>query len=158
MDALQIFKRLDEVRRRQAAEAFYSDPALADFHRAADAFLARLKNFRPQFIRKLPLEKRVAYLAAAPLTPDLASQLLVSYHFAHQRPLMAAFLTRLGIANENGLISDDVALAPPSAEDLVPAVAALRASFPAEDVEIYLQTLLSQNPDTWAGLAASLPS
>ncbi|MBI2683209.1 MAG: hypothetical protein HYX26_08360 [Acidobacteriales bacterium] len=156
MDALHIWKNMGDARRLQAATAFYSDPALADYHRAADTFLARLKNFRPQFIRKLPAEKRASYLATAPLGLELAAQLIVSYHFAHQRAMMAAFLTGMNIPNDQGLISEDADLSPPSADAIAAAVTSLRAAFPAEDVEIYLQTLLSQNPDTWSGLSALL--
>ena len=156
MDALHIWKLMGDDRRLLAATAFYSDEALREYHRAADTFLARLKNFRPQFIRRLPAEKRASYLAHANLAVELAAQLTVSYHFAYQRPIMAAFLTSLNIPNDNGMITEDADLSPPSDDALTSAVASLRASFPAEDVEIYLQTLISQNPDTWSGLAAHL--
>ena len=40
--------------------------------------------------------------------PDvLAARLLVSYHLAHQRPMMAAFLDAIGLAHDNGLITED---------------------------------------------------
>jgi hypothetical protein len=34
-----------------------------------------------------------------------------------------------------------------------PAAAKLAEQFPAEDVRIYLNTLLSQDPETWGALA-----
>lgn len=143
---------MPEERRAEGAAAFFADESLKDFHRAAETFIARHKNFRPQFIRKLPVEKRVFYLAHLPLTPDLASQLLVSYHFAKQRPLMAAFLDALKIPNDNGLITGEGEVAPPDAAALDAAVAAVKEKFPAEDVQRYFATLYAQNPEAWAGL------
>jgi len=144
----------DELR-TQGAAAFFADESLKDFHRAAETFIARHKNFRPAFIRKLPLEKRVFYLAHLPLTPDLASQLLVSYHFAQQRPLMTAFLDALGIPNDNGLITGEGEVGPPDEATLKAAVAAVKEKFPAEDVQRYFATLYAQNPEAWAGLKAA---
>jgi hypothetical protein len=152
-DSLSVWKQMGDARRGSASLAFYADSGLKDFHRAAETFIGRAKNFRPQFVHKLPVEKRAQYLANLPLTPDLASQLIVSYHFAHQRPMMAAFLDALHVANENGLIKEDVEMAAPAEGDLESAVKTLRSQFPHEDVDIYLLTLQTQNPDIWAGLA-----
>src|SRR5262245_2116068 len=152
-DSLTVWKQMGDARRASAAMAFDSDTSLKDFHRAAETFIGRAKNFRPQFVRKLPVEKRAQYLAHLPLTPDLASQLIVSYHFAHQRPMMAAFLDALHVANENGLIKEDVEMSAPSETDLETAVKTLRSQFPPEDVDIYLLTLQAQNPEVWGGLA-----
>src|SRR5258708_35371584 len=104
MDTQAIWKMMGEERRKKAAGAFYSDANLKEFHRAAELFIARSKNFRPAFVKKLPQEKRASYLATLPIPPDLVGQLIVSYHFAYQRPLMSAFLNGLGIANHNGVI------------------------------------------------------
>jgi hypothetical protein len=156
MDPLTIWKSLSDALRAQAAEAFFADATLKDFHRAAETFIARHKNFRPQFIKKLPAEKRAFYLAHMPLSPDLASQLLVSYHFAHQRPLMAAFLNALNIPNDNGLITGDADIPTPDATAITAAVASLRPDFPAEDLQRYFATLYSQNPDTWKDLQPHL--
>jgi hypothetical protein len=153
MDALSLWKQIGDARRGAAGLAFYSDTGLKDFHKAADTFIGRAKNFRPQFVRKLPVEKRASYLAHLPLTIDLASQLIVSYHFAHQRPMMASFLDALHVPNENGLIKEDVEMSAPPDADLEAAVNAIRAQYPAEDVDIYLLTLQSQNPEVWQGLA-----
>ena len=37
-----------------------------------------------------------------------------------------------------------------------PAVAALNERFPAEDVSLYLQTLVCQDPETWGALRESV--
>ena len=40
----------------------------------------------------------------------------------------------------------------PDAGKLAPAAAQLGEQFPAEDVSLYLNTLLCQDPETWGGL------
>lgn len=64
--------------------------------------------------------------------------------------MMGAFLDALGIAHENGLIKDDGAV--PDADKVAPAVAALKEKFPADDVSLYLQTLICQDPEAWGAL------
>ena len=78
--------------------------------------------------------------------------LLVSYHLAHQRPMMAAFLDALGIAHDNGLITEDPKGAD-SAEQVKrrPRRASGRVS--GRGRRLYFETLLLQDPDTWAALA-----
>jgi len=80
-----------------------------------------------------------------------AARALIVYHLAEQRPMMGAFLDELGIKHENGLIQEDEVK--PDADKIAPAAAQLARQFPAEDVKIYLNTLLSQDPETWGGLA-----
>jgi hypothetical protein len=151
-DTQTIWKEMGEERRKSAAEAFYADTNLKEFHRAAELFIARNKNFRPAFVKKLPLEKRASYLAYLPLPPDLIGQLIVSYHFARQKPLMSAFLNALGIANDDGVISDSAEVTAPDKAALSAAAEKIKAEFPTEDVRIYFDTLQAQNPDTWGGL------
>jgi len=84
--------------------------------------------------------------------PDLlAARMLVSYHLAHQRPMMSAFLDALGIPHDNGLITEDPK-GPVTAEQVKAGRAALAGSYPAEDVELYFATLLAQDPETWSVL------
>jgi hypothetical protein len=150
-DTPQIWKQLGD-RRLVAAEAFYADDALKEFHRAADGYIARTKNFRPPFVKRLPVAKRASYLATLPIPPDLMGQLIISYHFAHQRPLMASFLNALGIPNDNGLISEDIDSAPPAGDKLIEAVNSVKSNYPLDDVYIYLATIHAQNPTAWRGL------
>lgn len=157
LDPVHIWKsQLTDDQRARAAEAFFADATLKDFHYAAEAFIVRQKNFRPAFIKKLPVAKRAFYLAHMPLSPDLASQLLVSYHFAHQRDLMSAFLNALNIPNDNGLITGEGEVPVPDAAAIAAAVATVRASFLPEDVHRYFATLYSQNPETWKDLQPHL--
>jgi hypothetical protein len=82
----------------------------------------------------------------------VAARLLVAYHLAHQRPMMGRFLDELGIAHEDGLIADEN-MSPPPPDRLVAAARALASAFPADDVSLYLSTLLWQDPETWGSLA-----
>ena len=66
--------------------------------------------------------------------------------------MMARFLDALGIAHEDGLIKDD-AVKPDTAR-LAPAAGDLAREYPIEDVRLYLNTLLCQDPDTWGELSA----
>jgi hypothetical protein len=152
----QVWKRMPEEKRRQAAEAFWREKEGVEQQFEAMTLLARQHKFRPVFVQRMPIDKRTRYLAAYKAMPDaLAARLLVSYHLAHQRPMLGALLDALGIAHEEGLITADPD-APLDADRLRAAVASLEASFPSDDVTLYLLTLLSQDPETWKGLA-SLP-
>ena len=64
--------------------------------------------------------------------------------------MMGAFLDALGIEHENGLIEDDARQAGPG-EDWPGRGAAIAEQYPAEDVSLYLNTLLCQDPETWGG-------
>jgi hypothetical protein len=65
--------------------------------------------------------------------------------------MMGRFLDLLGIAHEDGLISEESPEAP-SSEKLDEAAKALAAEFPSADVARYFWTLLWQDPETWGGL------
>jgi hypothetical protein len=69
--------------------------------------------------------------------------------------MMGAFLDALGIAHEEGIITEDE-VKPPSPDALGNAAKTLAASYPAADVSLYLSTLVWQDPDTW-GVLADLP-
>jgi len=100
----------------------------------------------------LPVDKKARHLIAVGAVSELvAARLLVAYHLAHQRPMMGAFLDALGIAHEEGLINEDEVEAP-SDERLAQAAKAIAAAYPADDVALYLSTLIWQDPDTWGGL------
>jgi hypothetical protein len=149
-----LWRSLPADRRLAAAEAFWRDADGDAPLQQAEALLAIAKrlNFRPKSVRALPVDRRARHLVNLPDIPDgVASRALIAYHFAAQRPLMAAFLDALGIAHENGLIAE-ADVAPPPGDRLASAVATLRASFPEEDVALYLRTLTALDGDTWAGL------
>ena len=84
----------------------------------------------------------------------VAARLLVAYHLAHQRADDGRrFSTRSGIAHEDGLIADEEMKAPPRREAARGGRARIGASYPADDVALYLSTLIWQDPETWGALA-----
>jgi hypothetical protein len=145
---------MSEDQRLRAADAFWRETDSADQQIEAMVLLAQKLKARPKYIATLPVDKKAKHLAHYVGMPDvLAARLLVSYHLGHQRPMMAAFLDALGIIHDNGLISDELSGA--VAEDKLKLGAdALASTYPADDVRLYFETLLLQDPDTWAGLAS----
>jgi hypothetical protein len=150
----KLWKRIPQERRVQASLAFWQDER-DSIEQQAEALLAVASHFRfrPKTVRTLPLEKKVRYLASLPGLPDsVAGRVLVAYHLAHQRPMLRAFLDALGVAHENGVLKAEE-LKAPEAKRLKTAAARLRAAYPKEDVDLYFQTLLVQDGETWGGLA-----
>ena len=149
---------MSEAQKLQAAEAFWREADSADQQIEAMVLLAQKLKARPKFISSLTPERKAKHLAHFPGMPDvLAARLLVSYHLAHQRPMMAAFLDALDIPHENGLINDELETAV-QPERLKKGVDALQAAYPDADVRLYFETLLLQDPDTWNGLSAHVKS
>lgn len=154
--ALQIWRSLDHDRRLKAAAAFWKSPAVKPPEiDVAAALIAQSLHFRPQSIRTAPLPKRASYLAGYAAMPDhLAANVLFAYHLAHQIPMMARFLDLLGIAHDEGRIKDETPKQ--TREKLAPAAARLYEEFDPRDVTIYLETLVSQDDETWGALAEVL--
>jgi hypothetical protein len=149
----QLWKQLSTERKTMAADAFWTDDNAAAEQVDVIATIAQRIKFRVKSVLSMPVEKKTHYLLLLPsISEAVAARLLVAYHLAHQRPMMGRFLDELGIAHEEGLIADEELEAPPP--DRVRAAAkTLAASFPPEDVSLYLSTLLWQDPETWGSLA-----
>jgi hypothetical protein len=149
----RIWRRMPSERRLDAAELFWADDQSTDQQIEAVAAIATHMKFRTKSVLGLAPEKRIKYLAGLPVISDtVAARALVSYHLERQRPMMSAFLDSLGIAHENGLISDEN-VSKPEVAKLKTAAAELVTKFPADEVSLYLSTLVSQDPDTWGELA-----
>ncbi len=154
--APRVWKRMTFEQRQRAALAFWREESIAADQAQAVQLIAKDKKFRPKTIAGLDAEGKARQLAGVGTLPEeIATRLLVLYHLAEQRPMMAAFLDALGIAHENGVIQDSSNVTPDPAK-LGPAVEALAAAYPAADVSIYLDTLLCHDPQTWGGLQLSL--
>jgi hypothetical protein len=148
-----LWKMLTPERKQQAAEAFWRDENAAVEQAEAIAAIAMRIKFRVKSAQALPVEKKARHLVAlGNVSEMIAARLLVAFHLAHQRPMMAGFLDALGIAHEDGLIASEDLEAPPAGK-LAEAARTLAASFPPEDVALYLSTLVWQDPDTWGALA-----
>jgi hypothetical protein len=136
--------------RLAAARAFWLDEQATDDQIQAIAFIADKKKFRAKTLLSLDLERRAQHLASLSLPDALAARTLVTYHLAEQRPMMGAFLDALGIGHENGVIQEDDVK--PDRDKIAPAAAKLAAEYPPDQVSLYLNTLLCQDPETWGAL------
>jgi hypothetical protein len=149
----KLWRHIPPERRLEACAAFWQEDDAIEQQAEALLAVAAHYRFRPKSVRTLPLEKKARYLAALPGVPDsVAGRVLVAYHLTHQRPMLAAFLDSLGLAHDNGVLTVEN-MTPPPADRLKEAAAALRAAFPPADVDLYFETLLVQDPETWSGLA-----
>lgn len=149
----RLWKKMAPERRLAAAELFWSDEQSTEQQIEAVGALASHMKFRPKSVISLPIEKKAKYLATLPNVADtVAARALVNYHLDRHRPMMGAFLDLLGIAHENGLISEENATKP-DADTLKTAAADLASNYPKDDVMLYFSTLVSQDPDMWGPLA-----
>jgi uncharacterized protein (UPF0297 family) len=144
MAVLEQFQLLSEER----FLALYQ--ALADKgYGPLDAEVAKLLRFRPQAIKKIPLEKR-ARLArqwiAKQQSSDLCYELFGTYLVRTRRELVTGFLDATGVPHQEGMI-EDVEKARPDPEKIPEAVRGLDSRFNPEDVTLYLALCAEQWPD-----------
>jgi hypothetical protein len=148
----RLWKTMTPDLRLRAARAFWLDDQAANDQIQAVMLISQKKNFRPKTIVALDVDRKAKHLASLPSLPDvIAARALVGYHLAEQRPMMGEFLDALGIAHEKGLIQDEAAR--PDPEKMGAAVESIAEKFPAEDVSLYLNTLMCQDPETWDALS-----
>ena len=148
----QLWKQLDPERKLQAAEAFWHDENADAEQAEAIALIAQRIKFRLKSVISMPIDRKARQILTFPsLSEAVAARLLVAYHLAHQRPMMGQFLEALGIAHEEGLISEDE-LRAPEPERLTAATRTIAGAFPPEAVSLYLSTLFWQDPDAWSGV------
>jgi hypothetical protein len=148
----QLWKRMPAHQRLRVATHFWEDREATAQQAEAIVEIARRLKFRVKSVQGLAVERKAKYLASMPLSDALANYVLVAYHLATQRPLMGAFLDQLGIAHENGVLAGE-SITPPDRRRLADAARAVLATYPRADVEVYLRTLLVQDPGTWGSLA-----
>jgi hypothetical protein len=147
----KLWAALDPDTRALCARAMYGEDDQR--RREANAAIAALMRFRPEFVRRLPLDKRVLYLARQVRADDgLAGSLLLAVHFEVRRALLSAFLDQLGIPHRDGVIDEGHELKSWSVEELAGPVAALYERFPAADVDLYLASLVALDRGSWGGL------
>jgi hypothetical protein len=148
-----LWKSLSVERKLRAAEAFWKDENAGAEQAEAIVVIAQRIKFRPKSVAVLPVEKKAKHLSTLlGVSEMMAARLLVAYHLEHQRPMMGSFLDALGIKHENGMIAEDD-VQPPGDAALKKAAAAIGQAYPAEDVSLYLSTLLWQDMETWGPLA-----
>ena len=147
----RLWKKLSLPHRQKVAAAFWQADDAVDDQVQAALIIAQQKKFRPKSVLALDDERKAKHLASVTTVPEqVAARALIAYHLESQRPMMAAFLDQLGIAHENGVIQEDDVK--PDAAKLGPAVDAIERAYPVEDVSLYVNVLLCQDPETWGGL------
>ncbi len=154
----RLWRDMTDSQKTAASEAFWADEGSVAEQAEVMGLIARQLKFRPKSVIALPVEKKVRLTSRMGAMSDaVAGRLLVAYHLGTQRLMMSAFLDALGIKHGDGLIDEDETPAP-TPEQIDKAAAVLVAKFPADDVRLYFQTLLLQDPDTWGRLASHLPA
>jgi hypothetical protein len=151
--ATRLWKTLAKEDRLLAAASFWRDTP-AELAGSALGAVVRARKLRPQVARTLSDEQRTQALAGV-LEPGetVAASLLVALHLAARRPLLGAFLDALGLPHEDGLLKEEADAQPaPGEAELAAAIEKLKSGFPAQQVELYLNTLWLQDPERWAGL------
>ena len=147
-----LWKQMPLEKRVLAATAFWQDEHGLEQQLEAVVAIARKLKFRPKSVQQQPLERRAKQLAHfGEVSETIATRALIAYHLTCERPMMGAFLDALGIAHENGLITAED-MPTPAPEKISAAAKTLAAAFPADAVALYLNTLLTQDPDTWSAL------
>jgi hypothetical protein len=147
----RLWRRMAAEQRHRVARAFWQDEEAAEDQAQAMLLIAQQKKFRPKTVAALDDDRRARHLASLATVPNtIAGRALIAYHLAEHRAMMAAFLDGLGIAHDNGLIKEEHVK--PDAAKIPDAVKQLSQKFPEEDVKLYLNTLLCQDPDAWAAL------
>ena len=149
----KLWKRLSPEQRLQAARAFWLDDQAVNDQIQAVLLISQQKKFRPKTVASLDEDRKARHLASLANLPDsVAGRALIVYHLAEQRAMMSAFLDELGISHAEGLIQEDSVT--PDATRIGPAAAKIAQQFPPDTVSLYLNTLLCQDPETWAALEA----
>lgn len=144
MAVLEHFKTLSEERFLALYQAL-SERGFGPL----DHEVAKLLRFRPQAIKKIPIEKR-AKLARNWIdqkkNAELCYELFGTYLVRSHRGLVTGFLDATGVPHEDGMIAD-ITKARPDPARIDAAVTDLDAKFPPEDVTLYLAICVEHWPD-----------
>jgi hypothetical protein len=131
-----------------------SEEAPEVFRQTVASAAAALK-FRPQYLQKQPVAKRVAAIkrsmARAAASP-LAEELFAIYFLKCRLELLTGWLDLLGLKHEDGILTDDDIVCPEAAE-LEKKLTEFRSS-KDEDCELLLQVFAGQAAIEWPALDA----
>lgn len=151
--ATRLWKTLSRDERERAARAFWLHPP-EDAAATAASEIVQLLRMRPQAFGKLSPEARVRALAGLAHPPEsLADALLVAFHLGERRELLAAFLDGIDVPHEEGLIEEEVEIAPVDSQRARTALERLRPTHDVAAIRLYWNALWLQDRERWAGLA-----
>jgi hypothetical protein len=143
----------DEVAATVLADVRRESP---DTYRGAVNTAAAAFRMRPDAFRQQPLPRQAATIRRALTQVNQQEQgalILIEWLTKTQKPMLTQFLDALEIAHEDGTIKDEIS-PEPDEEKLAAAIAGLRASFPPEQVRVYLQAFSVITADEWQHLPA----
>lgn len=148
-----IWKSLAAEDRQRAAEAFWADESMRAQQVGMLQQMAKRYNFRTKTMQSLPASRKAKMLLEIPsLAPELLMNLLAAFHLNFRKEMLGDFLDALGIAHEGGFMKDSEDIQPPTEEAVHSAVETLKAKYPPQDVDLYLDILWLQDPEFWKGL------
>lgn len=121
------------------------------------AAAAALK-FRPKYMFKQPLPKRIASVRRAlsrVQSSQLAEEVLAVYFLKCRLELLTEWLDLVGLAHEEGILTDEEVTCP-DASKLAKKVDEFRAASDDDDRDLLLQTFSAQGAIDWPALDALL--
>jgi uncharacterized protein (UPF0297 family) len=113
-----------------------------------DGEVAKVLKFRPQAIKKLPLEKRARSarkIIESRSNAELAYELFGTYLVKTRKDLVTGFLDATGVEHEDGMIQD-LDGTPPDPARIPEAIAKLDGAHAPEDVTLYLALCVEMWP------------
>lgn len=143
MQALEQLQHIDEAR----FLAIYTALVQQGFG-PLDAEVAKHLRFRPQAIRKLPIEQRARQAKSILLAKhqgEMAYELLGTYLLKDHRELVTSFLDATGVEHKEGML-EDVEKNLPAKDKIEQAVRDLDGKYDPEDVTLYLALCAQQWP------------
>lgn len=142
-------KVVEELRVMSEARflALYSD-LLQNGFGPLDGEVAQQLKFRPQAIRKLPIEQRARRARSILISrgqAELCYELFGSWLIKERLGLVTGFLDGTGVPHENGML-ENLEVNRPDVAKLNDTVAKLDKQFEADDVTLYLALASEQWP------------
>ena len=158
MKAYQVFARMTPERTQSLMETLRSESPAA-YTQAVAAASATMKA-RPQFLMKLPKEKRAQHVRRAlsrVAASPLAEEVLASYFLDARKALLVEWLDAIGLEHDEGTLAHESPDAP-AQDALEKAVAAFRkpGAEDGDDRELLLEAFAAQSAVDWPGLESLL--
>jgi len=113
-----------------------------------DAEVAKILKFRPQAIKKLPLDTRARHARRILLRggkAEMCYELFGTYLMRDRKELVTGFLEATGVPHEDGMLEDTDRTPDPARLDA--AVKDLDQAFDPADVTLYLAMCVDQWPE-----------
>ena len=141
---MQVIEQLKRMKDERFLHIY--DTLAQDGFGPLDGEVAKSLKFRPQAIRKLPMEKR-ARTARKILTrggnAELCYELFGSYLMKHAKKVVTDFLDGTGVAHEDGMI-ENIDSEKPAGDKVSSTVAELDKNHDPADVTLYLSMAAEQ--------------